>query len=105
MGLLTDGELGGLRTVDYDCLNRRNHLPRKGFSAQTMLQVFPSVREAFAKGKVVPVQYLTETGLLCRCGAEVEIGRAEIVECPNECSRWFLRAAPDVIRCAKPESL
>ena len=102
---LTEEDLPGIQWRDFDCLNRRNHPPRKGFSAQTMLKAFPSVSEAFAKGKVVPITSMTAEGLLCSCGANVSIGRAEIVECPNECSRFFLRVSPDEIRCARPESL
>lgn len=104
---LTEEDLGGnIQWRDFDRLNRRNHLPRKVcISATAVIKAFPSAGIAFANGKVVPIEYHTATGLLCRCGAEIDLGRDEYCECPNECGRFFMREAPDVIRCARPESL
>ena len=89
---------------DFDRLGRRNHDPRRFGDSETLLKAFPSVALAFRDGKVVPLDHMTATGLICVCGSEVEIGRGEIAECPTG-DRWFLRVHPDHILAATPGAI
>lgn len=51
--------------------------------------------------KPVPVEYLVEKTVRCVCGGEHQ--RAELVECPGGCGRWFLGDESGVWAVRLPE--
>ena len=72
----------------------RNPFPRGGLP---FLLSLPGFREQFRS--VVPESHLTAGGVRC-CSGEVVVPAREVVPCPGECLRHFLRTG-EVVRVAR----